>query len=71
MKVRVWIGDPYKVPRLSAAYVRGSRDRRTDGTWRRSFGDSARIGVAYDAGFRNRSWHRSPNGQLKWHRVGA
>ena len=71
MKLRAVSGNPYKDSLLRVAWENGRRakSRREVATLPR--GMSVRVWFAYYAGFRRRGWHRSQNGQLKWHRVGA
>jgi len=71
MKVRAVFGNPYKDSLLRVAYDLGRRDRLRFGHREKAPHSSARTDFAYEAGYHGRGWHRSPNGQVKWHRGGA
>jgi len=68
MKPRVEYGNPYWESLLHLAFARGKRDRLKFGYRVKPPCISARTDFAYNAGFLGRGWHRSPNGQVKWHR---
>ena len=66
MKVRAVSGNPYKDSLLRGAFGLGRRDRLKYGYRVKPPCISARTDFAYEAGFKGRGWHRSPNGQVKW-----
>jgi hypothetical protein len=65
-----WNEGPYAPGLLPAAAWREGRADRLSGRVRRRawHGSSALMLGAYERGYLNTRWHRSPNGQLKWHR---
>jgi len=71
MKVRAVFGNPYRESLLRTAFNRGRWDRLRKPRWGVGQGWSERVKFAYRAGFEGRGWHRSPNGQVKWHKGGA
>ena len=66
MKARADFVNPYKQSLLRAAFGLGRRDRLKYGYRVKPPCISARTDFAYEAGFKGRGWHRSPNGQVKW-----
>ena len=71
MKVRAVFGNPYEDRLLRVAWHQGREDRRVAGCRRLCYGSSSRTGFAYQRGYERTGWHRSPNGQVKWHRGSA
>jgi len=68
MKVRAVSGNPYKDSLLRVAFNQGRRDQLKCEYRDKPPCRSARTDFAYEAGFTGRGWHRSPNGQVKWHK---
>ena len=71
MKVRAVFGNPYREGLLRAVFYQGKRARLRGQVCARGEGVSGRAQFAFRAGYEGRGWHRSPNGQVKWHRGSA
>jgi len=71
MKPRVEFGNPYKESLLRAVYTQGKRAKLRGLVCARGEGVSNRTQFAFRAGYLGRRWHRSPNGQVKWHKLGG
>jgi len=68
MKPRVEYGNPYRESLLRAAFSQGKMARLRGLVCCQGEGVSNRSQFAFRAGYLLRGWHRSPNGQVKWHR---
>ena len=71
MKVRADFGNPYADGLLRAVFSQGKRARLRGQVCARGEGCSNRTQFAFRAGYLGLRWHRSPNGQVKWHRGGV
>ena len=68
MRARAVSGNPYKDSLLRVAFGLGRRDRLKYGYRVKPPCISVRTDFAYEAGYLGWRWHRSPNGQVKWHK---
>ena len=71
MKVRAVFGNPYRESLLRTAFDQGKRTRLRDQALPRIVSVGDRFWFAFRAGYVGHGWHRSPNGQVKWHKGGA
>ena len=71
MKVRAVFGNPYAEGLLRVAFDAGRKARRIGAVRVRLLGCSDRTWFALCAGYDGRGWHRSPNGQVRWHKGGV
>lgn len=70
MKVRADFVNPYADGLLRVAFDQGKRARLRGEAGCQGEGVSKRTQFAFRAGYRDWRWHRSPNGQVKWHKGG-
>ena len=71
MRVRTFFANPYKDSLLRVAFDQGRKARRIGAVRERLLGCTDRTWFAVCAGYNGRGWHRSSNGELKWHGGGA
>ena len=71
MSARPVFCNPYKDSLLRVTFFMGKRDRLRFGYRVKPPCISVRTDFAYEAGYLGWRWHRSPNGQVKWHKLGG